>query len=170
MSNLIYNGQVISLDRKGRVNVAQLYNAAGKPPNRKPNNFSRSKDGDEAIKRYEYQGRYVWESRRGSHTLAVVALACIYLKYLDDPGAANALRKIPSSSEDIIYNSPEYISLQSQKIATTIHSSKNESPNWLLIIFLFCVVAGIFQRCQPQQTPQYQPYSPPTQYRPLSFK
>ncbi|CAD5984855.1 hypothetical protein [Planktothrix agardhii] len=169
MANLIYNGQKIAIEQDGRVNITELYKAAGKPSNQEPTKFRTSKKAE--IQEYmAKQGTWVLQTRRGSKTLAIVPLAYIYLKEcIKDPGAAEALQKVADTEKDIKYNSRRTASDGSPTPPSDVSSSSdNELPGWIMIVIICIIMIAVSQQPSPQQTPQVQPSSPPSQYRPLS--
>jgi hypothetical protein len=169
MANLIYNGQKIAIEQDGRVNITELYKAAGKPSNQEPTKFRTSKKAE--IQEYmAKQGTWVLQTRRGSKTLAIVPLAYIYLKEcIKDPGAAEALKKVAETEKDIKYNSRRTASDESPTSPSDVSSSSdNVLIEWLKVIIAFTFIGIVAQQCQQPQTLQNQPSSPPSQYRPLS--
>ncbi|MGL4498659.1 MAG: hypothetical protein ACRCU2_06310 [Planktothrix sp.] len=112
MACLFYNGVPIYIkqDNTGacRVCITEIYKAAGRPPNKSPTNFKNSKQGKEQIKHFErYQGTWVWQSRTGKNTHAIVQLGFQYLVYLGDMNAANALRQAYETGKDQVYNADQ---------------------------------------------------------------
>ena len=104
MASLIYNGKEITIEDK-RVSITALYRGQGKPPNKAPTNFKTAKKGKEKINEYERKyGRWVWDSRTGIETIAIIEVAIEYLEYLGDPNAARELLEVYETGQDIEYN------------------------------------------------------------------
>jgi len=56
----------------------------------------------------------------------------------------------------------------STPLSNVSSSSDNGLPEWLIIVIIGIVMSAFSQQPSPQQKPQVQPSSPPSQYRPLS--
>lgn len=160
MANLIYNGKIIPIEKDGRVNVTNLYKAykaAGRPKGREPGNFKSSKTGAAKIKEYGAKGTWVWQSRTGKETIAIVDLACAYLQYLKDPLAAVALKQVYETGESKEYNSPNISLEQGFPPSSNISSSFESQLSWqqLLVGFIVFLLIGNFLY-QPSSQPTYQ--------------
>ncbi|MEG4214273.1 hypothetical protein QUA27_02315 [Microcoleus sp. Pol14C6] len=108
MVNLIYNGIEITIENK-QVSLTNLYSAIGKPPNKAPTNFRKSKEGKQKINEYVRKyGTWVWKSRRGVDTIAIVELPCAYLEYLSDPKAAIKILEVYTTGQNIKYNTQNF--------------------------------------------------------------
>ncbi|MCT7952962.1 hypothetical protein NG798_24495 [Ancylothrix sp. C2] len=169
MANLIYNGTIIPIEKDGRVSVTNLYKAykaAGRPKSLGPGNFKSSKTGAAKIKEYGAKGTWVWQSRTGKGTIAIVDLACVYLQYLEDPMAAVALKQVYETGESKEYNSPEISLEQGFPPSSNISSSFESQLPWGWIIFICLIIIGVghtSQQRSPQQTPsQTSPYPSPS--------
>jgi hypothetical protein len=104
MANLIYNGIEITIENK-QVSLTNLYTAIGQPPNKAPTNFRKSNEVKQKINKYVRKyGTWVWKSRRGVDTTAIVELTCAYLEYLSDPNAAIKLLEVYTTGQNIEYN------------------------------------------------------------------
>ncbi|MEG4961844.1 MULTISPECIES: hypothetical protein [unclassified Microcoleus] len=133
MANLIYNGIEITIENK-QVSLTNLYAAIGNPPNKAPTNFRTSKEGKQKINKYVTKhGTWVWTSRRGVDTTAIVELACEYLEYLGDPNAARKLWEVYKNGQNIEYNTQnitQNIEYNTQNITQNIEYN-TENPNQL---------------------------------------
>jgi hypothetical protein len=113
MAYLVYNGVPIYIKRDNTractVCITDIYKAAGRPKNKAPTNFKISQYGREQIKHFEKnRGTWVWKSRTGKNTEALIYLGYHYLIYLGDQGAANALREVYETGRDREYNNLIY--------------------------------------------------------------
>ncbi|MEG4115253.1 MULTISPECIES: hypothetical protein [unclassified Microcoleus] len=78
-------------------------------------------------------GTWVWKSRRGVDTTAIVEFACAYLEYLSDPNAAIKLREVYRTGQNIEYNTQnitQNIEYNTQDITQNIEYN-TENPNQL---------------------------------------
>ena len=171
MANLIYNGKIIPIEKDGRVSVTNLYKAAGRPKGLGPGIFKSSKTGAAKIKEYGAKGTWVWQSRSGKGTIAILDLACIYLQYLKDPMAAVALKQVYETGESKEYNSP-HISLEQGFPPSSNISSSFESQlswqQWLVGFIVFLLIGNFLHRPSSQptyQTPSHSSPSSPYYYR-----
>ena len=175
MASLIYNGKEITIEDK-RVSVTALYGAQGKPPNKAPTNFKTSKKGKEKINEYERKyGRWVWDSRTGISTIAIIDLAVEYLEYLGDPKAATKLWEVYETGQDIEYNTQNNTQNMEYNTQTANQSEDNPSKEntslgcggIILLIIMFILFASFNSNKdlykQHQDDPPAQPYNYPSQ-------
>lgn len=164
-----YKGKTIPIDDENKISITDLYNVAGKPPNREPTRFKKSTLGASIIKEYEEkQGRGVWESRQ-RQTLAIVPLACAYLKYCGDLGAANVLEEVVKTGKYIPYNPSEPIlepiseELPEELPTDSYYASSGTGLGCFItiIIIVGLIFSGGFLEYAQQQIPDEQP-SPPS--------
>lgn len=164
MAKLIYNGKEITIEDK-RVSITDLYRAKGKPPNKAPTNFKTSRKGQQKINEYERKyGRWVWDSRTGISTIAIIDLAVEYLEYLGDPNAATKLWEVYETGQDIEYNT------QTANQSEDNPYKENTSSGCggiILLIIMFILFASFNSNKdlykQHQDDPPAQPYNYPPQ-------
>ncbi|GAB4295232.1 MAG: hypothetical protein Fur0025_32280 [Oscillatoriaceae cyanobacterium] len=157
MAYLLYNGVKINITGQ-KVSVSALYRAAGKPPNKSPLDFHNSESGNKRIKQFQQrQGTDVWQG--GTRKVeAIVPLACYYLRYLDDRGAAVALQQVYETGRSVQYGSP---GTSYAKFSSYLQGNQKKSNIlwWCLIISILIGVA-ILPQCQSYQPPP-EPQSTP---------
>lgn len=176
MASLIYNGKEITIEDK-RVSVTALYGAQGKPPNKAPTNFKTSKKGKEKINEYERKyGRWVWDSRTGIRTIAIIELAVEYLEYLGDPNAAKKLLEVYETGQNIEYNTKnntQKIEFHTQNANQSQDDPYQENASSgcggiILLIIMFILFASFNSNKDPYEQhqddpPAAQPYNYPPQ-------
>ncbi|HIK09808.1 MAG TPA: hypothetical protein IGS52_06000 [Oscillatoriaceae cyanobacterium M33_DOE_052] len=157
MAYLLYNGVKIKITAQ-RVSVTDIYRAAGKPPNKSPLNFQNSEAGNKRIKQFQQQqGADVWQSGLPK-VEAIVPLACYYLRYLGDRGAAVALQQVYETGRNIEYATPgtTYAKFSSYFKG----NQKNANILWWCFIISILIGVAILPQCQSSQ-PQEEPPSTP---------
>ncbi|WP_199247719.1 hypothetical protein [[Phormidium] sp. ETS-05] len=157
MAYLLYNGVKIHIAAQ-KVCVTDIYRAAGKPPNKSPLDFQNSAAGNKRIKQFQQrQGADVWQSRLPK-VEAIVPLACYYLRYLDDRGAAIALQQVYETGRSVQYATPG--TTHAKFSSYFQYNQKNSNILWWCLIISILIGVAILPQCQSYQPPPEPPSTP----------
>ncbi len=158
MAYLKYNGvQIVINDEK--VCVTDIYNAAGKIPNKAPTNFKNSKQGISEIKKYERKyGTIVWVSKTGVNTIARFEIGAAYLNYLGDHIAAKKLLEVGETGKNIEYNNQSNFQSYNQFTKSSIQSSSSTNIfNIILgIVGILVILSLLFSKKEENHQQPYQ--------------